>query len=105
MYSRAVGAEDVRARGPRDEDGLAADGAERADGAVHAARDDLLGALEESADLGSLMEGGVYSVLGNAARGDRTGRREDGKVLGGLLRRGYSRVHREAAASGPKQSL
>jgi hypothetical protein len=44
---RPIGAVEVRAFAARDEDGLAAYGAERAYGAVHAAGDEALGALEE----------------------------------------------------------
>ena len=47
MYVVPVRAEEVRALGARDEDRLAADGAEGADGAVDAAGDDGASALEE----------------------------------------------------------
>ena len=48
MYRAAVGAVEVaRPRRATMKTGVAADGAERAHGAVHAAGDDALGALEQ----------------------------------------------------------
>src|SRR6185437_10111613 len=68
---------DARALGAGDEDGLAADGAEGADGAVDAAGDDGARALEEVSG-GGVAHGDPYSSprRGRGRGGGRNGRRQ-----------------------------
>src|SRR6185312_557128 len=58
---------DARALGAGDEDGLAADGAEGADGAVDAAGDDGAGTLEEGSGRGVAHGDPSYSRRGRRA--------------------------------------